>query len=673
VRICFVGKYPPIQGGVSTQNYWMARGLAERGHEVCVVTNASEVEDGFRIRLDEQDAEYLAPAFPNSGGAVRVLEPERYGARMAYLPRGNPFVTKLAGLATDAIRAYDAEIVVSAYFEPYGMAAHLAAEWTGRPVLLKHAGSDLDRLMRVPELATAYREILRRATGVITRPHLVSRFLGMGLARERILMAPPSELPAEFSPQAVPMSTVDILRSAYPPPGAPSPEASFDPRLPTIGMYGKPGESKGTFDLIAAAGAVRRSGLDFNLLLMCGSALLEPVREAAREAGLAARTLLLPFVPHWRVPAFIRACTAVAFLERDFPVVIHRPAVPREVLACGTCLIVSEEIRAKQRDSSSLVDGENILLVPDPKDHAALADRLRRVVEAPAEAHAIGARGSLLALPDTGQRTFIDAWEELLRAAVGGGATVAGGASGTPTVADVVDTRLPWVRTLLGEAYEFVLADFTDAHTDAHAGAAARTDPAALTEDLSVYLCDSHDPVVHDAARYQLARCWAGREDTVRNVGGDQRRPILNGLGGLRPTPETMADRYPLRCVPLRCERFDYDVTPLFCEVGAVGPGVKRELAAGPVLMCFARLPNLSPVELRLNVATLALIEHCDGSRTAAEIVAGCTDGPAQAMRAYAMLQRLFAAGVLAFADRPAPARPLLSGGPGAPADREGR
>jgi hypothetical protein len=45
VRICIVGKYPPIQGGVSAQTYWAARGLAAGGHDVSVVTKAAEVED----------------------------------------------------------------------------------------------------------------------------------------------------------------------------------------------------------------------------------------------------------------------------------------------------------------------------------------------------------------------------------------------------------------------------------------------------------------------------------------------------------------------------------------------------------------------------------------------------------------------------------------------------
>jgi hypothetical protein len=37
LRICLIGKYPPIQGGISAQCYWMCRWLAERGHEIDVV------------------------------------------------------------------------------------------------------------------------------------------------------------------------------------------------------------------------------------------------------------------------------------------------------------------------------------------------------------------------------------------------------------------------------------------------------------------------------------------------------------------------------------------------------------------------------------------------------------------------------------------------------------
>ena len=42
MRICIIGKFPPIQGGVAVRTYWVAHDLAARGHEVHVVTNAKE-------------------------------------------------------------------------------------------------------------------------------------------------------------------------------------------------------------------------------------------------------------------------------------------------------------------------------------------------------------------------------------------------------------------------------------------------------------------------------------------------------------------------------------------------------------------------------------------------------------------------------------------------------
>ena len=36
MRICVIGKFPPIQGGVSMRTYWTAHALAKRGHDVRV-------------------------------------------------------------------------------------------------------------------------------------------------------------------------------------------------------------------------------------------------------------------------------------------------------------------------------------------------------------------------------------------------------------------------------------------------------------------------------------------------------------------------------------------------------------------------------------------------------------------------------------------------------------
>ena len=47
MRICIIGKFPPIQGGVSMRTYWTAHALAMHGYEVHVVTNAKEAQARF--------------------------------------------------------------------------------------------------------------------------------------------------------------------------------------------------------------------------------------------------------------------------------------------------------------------------------------------------------------------------------------------------------------------------------------------------------------------------------------------------------------------------------------------------------------------------------------------------------------------------------------------------
>ena len=99
----------------------------------------------------------------------------------------------------------------------------------------------------------------------------------------------------------------------------------------------------------------------------------ESFEQTAVGLGLADKVRVLPLVPHWRMPAFLRSCTAVCVLERDFPIELHGPLTPREVLACGSCLVVSAEVAAKQTFSEPLQNGKHALIVNDPRDHDELA------------------------------------------------------------------------------------------------------------------------------------------------------------------------------------------------------------------------------------------------------------------------------------------------------------
>ena len=92
---------------------------------------------------------------------------------------------------------------------------------------------------------------------------------------------------------------------------------------------------------------------------------------------------MLPLLPNWRVPGFIRRCDVICYLNRNFVIPKHTPVIPREVMACGRCLVVSEEVRQIGWYRDSLRNGETCLAVADPRDIDGLAAVLRRAVSDP--------------------------------------------------------------------------------------------------------------------------------------------------------------------------------------------------------------------------------------------------------------------------------------------------
>jgi glycosyltransferase involved in cell wall biosynthesis len=632
MRVCFVGKYPPIQGGVSTSSYWMARALAARGHEIHIVTNAGEVEDAYRMTLAPGDVDDYEPRYPSAGGYVCVHETEPYHRQtMGHIPASNPFVTKLASLATEVVRHHDCDLVFAYYYEPYGIAGWLASRWTDRPLIVKHAGSDLDRLFRAPGLATAYREMLRSADGVVTRPDLMPRFVGMGVAAEQLLPDVPFIVPEE------------AFR-----PGKP---AAPDNERPVIGVYGKIGQTKGTWDLVVTLGGLAEEGLDFELRAMIGHVQGERLRPALRDAGIVEQTRVLPLTPHWRVPDFIRGCTAVCFLERDFPVAIHGPVVPHEVLACGTCLVLSGEIAGKQRYRDRLVHGGNALIVEDPRDHEELAAALRIVLTDPDRAHAIGMRGHReLRHGEESFAAFGRGWEAVLQRYAAG---VVSERSANPTVPTPLDLLAPSLVAAVREHLGTYLEDEAlsvpgerEPHRVAIAFCEAAERRLAAADEL-----DEYAPKLREALRYQRLRLLHGSGSSSPPDCLLSRDRLL----GANVSAEAAGDLRPQIRPSVRVERFDYDISQLFFT--ADGGIALDMLPDGPLRMLFQRAPNLSPCELRINEATDQLIARCDGTASTNEIIeamlqwsgAGASTRESVAHSIVVALEHLHRVGVVAF------------------------
>jgi glycosyltransferase involved in cell wall biosynthesis len=114
------------------------------------------------------------------------------------------------------------------------------------------------------------------------------------------------------------------------------------------------------------------------------------------------------------MPGLIRASRAVVLPEHGFLVPGHSPILPREVLACGSCAIISRELHRKVA-SGALVDGENALII-DPDDTEGFASRLSLAVRDEDAARRIGALGHKLSARIEDFEGYLSANERLYRA-----------------------------------------------------------------------------------------------------------------------------------------------------------------------------------------------------------------------------------------------------------------
>jgi glycosyltransferase involved in cell wall biosynthesis len=418
LRICIIGKYPPIQGGVSARTYRTAHALAARGHEVHVVTNAREVAPPFRIHMRPQDWQRCEAR--DGSGSVRLHWTDPVDRSQAYIPMASPFVSKLATVAASIHAASPFDVIFSHYLEPYGVAGHLAAQMTGVPHVVRMAGSDAGRLWHHPQLELLYDHVLRAADFVVAVGRVADRAAQRGVRPERIVAGGAYSIAEDFSPEG-PVLDLDALRMEV----AENSElqdmvwGNFSGKRPYFGVYGKLGDNKGSFALLEAMQRLKQAGLDVGLVALAhGRPQIEGrFRTRVTELGLSDRVLQIPFLPHWRVPEFLRGCLAVCCLEQDFPIAAHSPIVPLEVLHSGSCLVASTEMIRKLPQWQRLPHGYGCVAVNDVNDVMELSGKLAAIVRQPELAATVGARGRSFAMACQGDVEFPDKLERTLEAA----------------------------------------------------------------------------------------------------------------------------------------------------------------------------------------------------------------------------------------------------------------
>jgi glycosyltransferase involved in cell wall biosynthesis len=644
VRICIIGKFPPIQGGVSTRTYWSAHDLAARGHEVHVVTNAKEARPPFRMHMRRRDWKRCEAAYGT--GSVTVHWTDPVDGSQFYIPMASAFVSKLAATAAHVHSERPFDLVYSHYLEPYGVAGHLAAEIARVPHVVRMAGSDAGRLWRHPQFEALYDHVLRTAALVIATGMVAGRAIKRGVRPERIVAGGILGLPEDlFCPGGATLDLAALRREVEQEPEIRETLwGDFTGELPYFGIYGKLGETKGSFALLAAMRRLKQAGIEIGLVAMAHGwpALEGKFRSRAEELGVADRVLQIPFLPHWRVPEFLRSCLAVCCLEQDFPIVFHTPVIAREVLMCGTCLVGSTEVIRKLPDHERVPNGYGCVTIEDVQDADALSTRLAAIATDPEPIADVAARGRAFARAAQASTHDPDKLESLLKSATRGRSSRRKQPAASKT-AEAEDPRFPITR----------LAARALCERGGIAGAREGRGPPDRSFDLPRARevlavaekggSDGDSCLRPIAAAIKLEIAIAEAESAT---GAGSPSDGLDPMFRLRTKRWAMVDGDLAKLAPVRDPKLRmtmFDVSGL--EDGKAGPEPPRPRH----VIAFAQVNGERREPLFVSDQTARILQLSDGTRTAQEIAAeiASEDRHGDAQQGLRQIEELFVSGLL--------------------------
>ena len=335
-----LSRFPPMEGGISAKTYWLAHGLAERGHEVHVITHPVSAAREYAI-----PGQQSMPA--NEVPGLYVHRPT--DDFPWHLPEDEEYPIRLLELAVEIVRRYDIQVIDSGYLVPYGIVGHLVKSTTGVPHVVRHGGSDLEKFLKAGVLSRTLNEALAQADLLITDKANLD-FLA---AKSSHTLCHAPYVPDEkvFKPHACP---------------------STRHRVACIGKVNYQWQDKGLRHVIEIMTMLPAR---FECLFVGQGKGMAAFRQAI-GTGSASRVKWRSFIPPWRMPGLLQELDAIFAFEGFLPHPVFSNLVA-EALAMGTGLITDRQDLAENYRDIVEVDEAQILTVC-PTDHR---DASGRVVE----------------------------------------------------------------------------------------------------------------------------------------------------------------------------------------------------------------------------------------------------------------------------------------------------
>lgn len=342
MRILFIGKYPPIQGGVAWQGFALVELLASAGHFVHVVSDSFSVEADYRTILNADDlaALQLSDTPWACNVAFDFILP--FSADRQKIPRSGMAETLLFGRCSRVIGACRFDLVISNYIFPYGIVAEWIRKYHHIPHILMHAGSDLFDLFNEPDLRVAAISALSNATSVVTseagaemlaKAFINPRHCATDIRYEAAFPATP--LTSATDPHIYLSSIIADRREDV--------ERLRSAKLKLL-VVGKSGPTKGTFHIIDAVKHLVDEQIDVCCLAAWSGLAESRAMDYIVERNVNNNFVIIPPIPRWRIPAAFKCVDAILYLEHDFWLRCHTPLIPIEIKHLGAVGIFPQNI-----------------------------------------------------------------------------------------------------------------------------------------------------------------------------------------------------------------------------------------------------------------------------------------------------------------------------------------
>lgn len=149
MKILLIGKYPPMQGGISAKTYWLYKQLEKDGFESRVIT--------FKDR-------HYSISNHNALSVSVVREKEVPW----HIPESSLLNDRLINAALKVTDGFTPDLIETNYLWPFCINALFIAQALTKPLLIRHAGSDILKFYEDQEFRDIMRYYFNQASAIAT-------------------------------------------------------------------------------------------------------------------------------------------------------------------------------------------------------------------------------------------------------------------------------------------------------------------------------------------------------------------------------------------------------------------------------------------------------------------------------------------------------------------------